>query len=194
MFATVPPALLFTVRSIGENNLAAAWNNIGFGQVDPVYLATALPGIVDRDKSLSSTIIVANLPQLLVSILYLGYSRLLASIPPASDNSRSFMPLLLTMPIITAFACLRWFVSQSLFPVLFKWYNSNGTRYSKFDVINIGYSLRAIVATFVLYSVLALVPSLVGILLHRQRKDNGQELDNLPVGDDLEDRARPHAL
>jgi hypothetical protein len=154
MLAACLVVLTATLRSIGGGALTAAWNNVGFGQFDPVYLASAMPGIFDRRQSLLGTIVLANLPQMAVALSYIAVSRLLTVIA----RIKASMPL---WPVhaaaLAAFALLQWFVSQSLFPVRFQWYDSNATRRPEYDVVSEGYSFRAIVASFVLYFAIILV-------------------------------------
>jgi hypothetical protein len=141
-------SLIATLKCISESSLTATWNNVRFGQFDPTYLVSSMPGIFERSQSLLGTLVVANQPQIGISISWILCSRLFAGV------TRSPMRFgLIAVANVTAVVVLQWIVSQSLFPVRFKWYDRNGKRIPEYDVLSPGYSLRAIAASFILYFV-----------------------------------------
>ena len=160
MFAAILFGLPAMVGRIRGPAMTAAWNNVAFGQADPEYIVHQMPGIIARVKPLLAAVIGANLPQLLLAIpcvLFTGWF----PVPYRTTESPRTLLLMLAFLVYVLFALLGWFVSQSLFPVQFMWYNSNGARRPEFDIISEGYTLKAATASFVTCAVLISVMSLL---------------------------------
>ena len=153
MFAAIFFSLPVMVGRIRGPAMTAAWNNVAFGQTDPEYIVHHMPGIIARSKPLLASVIGANLPQLLLAIpcvLFTGCFPVLYR----NTESRRTLLLMLAFLVSVLFALLGWFVSQSLFPVQFMWYTSNGAPWPEFDIISEGYTLKAATASFVTCAVL----------------------------------------
>lgn len=114
----------------------------GFGLVNSYSLLGSLSG------PLINTVIVANLPQLLVSFVYFSYNGILTCmlladeyndfafhrkplrVSSPTEGQRSVywlqLPARYSLPLIVLMAGLHWFISQSLFVANVQFYDPNG--------------------------------------------------------------------
>lgn len=124
------------------------------------------------------SVIIANTPQLIVSVLYLLYNDLLTRIrlavewssfhltkqtlrvsnPEGEQRSTPFLelPLSWTIPTLTLMTCLHWMISQSIFYSVFKYHKWHG---SSWDVIfdgGVAWSPFAIIISIVIGGVMLL--------------------------------------
>ncbi|KAI1208973.1 uncharacterized protein F4807DRAFT_467948 [Annulohypoxylon truncatum] len=111
--------------------------DLGFGQLTPyTYLVIGLPR--EDPKGLVLNVLLANLPQLIISILYTFYNAMLSTFLVQLEFSRMYLdkrkplrvsepvgiqrssffislPLRYGIPLYAIFALLHWLISQSLF-------------------------------------------------------------------------------
>lgn len=149
-----------------SNSLRSLWS-YGFGQVTSSTLIKN-----NRPNSdLMSWVLLANLPQALLSMCYLLYNgsftcmlmeqefqayarrprRLRVSLPADGQRSTYYLqlPFRFAIPLITASGLMHWLISQSLFIAHIVSYSSEGMRHLKNDVITCGYSPIAIICSII---------------------------------------------
>lgn len=155
-------------RHLQAQNLStsvhALWS-YGFGQV-------ASSNLIDMHKSNSDLmyfVLLANLPQALLSVCYLLYNgaftcmlmeqefqtyarrprRLRVSLPADGQKSTYYLqlPFRYAIPLILASGLMHWLISQSLFIAHILSYSTEGVRNLKNDVITCGYSPIAIICS-----------------------------------------------
>ncbi|CAI7579935.1 unnamed protein product [Penicillium pancosmium] len=159
-----------------------------FNKVGAATLITGLSGIGVSGKV--SMILLANTPQLLLSITYFMYNALLTrmliaaeydnyafrrkylrvSWPQGSQRSTYYLslPYRYSIPFLSSSAILHWFVSQSIFFVEIIPYDLNGIERG-YDVVCCGYSPVAIIFAIALGSVLASTAVLLGFRRFKSR-------------------------
>ncbi|KAK3614063.1 hypothetical protein LTR56_026058 [Elasticomyces elasticus] len=150
-------------------------------------------------SSLAAKVLAANLPQLLLSVVYmlyndlftrmqlarewLSYSKTRKSLrvtnPEGEQRSTRFLqlPFIYAIPLLIAMAVLHWLVSQSVFVVLANTYDySNGgpAQDMGLDVIGVGFSPYGIILALVVGGALILGLWLHALLLRYPR--------NMPLG------------
>lgn len=140
----------------------------GFGQVT----SNTLINIHRTNSDLTYFVLLANLPQALLSISYLLYNglftcmlmeqefqayarrprRLRVSLPVEGQRSTYYLqlPFRYAIPLILVSGLMHWLISQSLFIAHILSYSSEGIRNLKNDVITCGYSPIAIICSIVL--------------------------------------------
>jgi hypothetical protein len=151
----------------------------GFGAISSeAMLLTRLPSI--GTSGLLANVLVANMPQLIFSCLYLLYNGLFTSMclaheysnysvfrkplrvtaPQGGQRSTHWLhlPYIYSLPLLVASAVLHWSISQSLFFVGIDVYDGAGLEQSHFGI---GYSIQPIVLDIVLGSLMLFV--LVGM-------------------------------
>ena len=149
-----------------STSLRSFWS-YGFGQVTSSTLIKN-----NRPNSdLMSWVLLANLPQALLSICYLLYNgsftcmvmeqefqayarrprRLRVSLPADGQRSTYYLqlPFRYAIPLIMASGLMHWLISQSLFIAHILSYSTEGVRNLKNDVITCGYSPIAIICSIV---------------------------------------------
>ena len=145
---------------------------LGFGQF-------TAESILNSDWSLFLTILIANSPQTLLSVLYLSVNGLLTSMLLADEWSRFahqrktlrvtspigkqrstyflHLPYSYSIPLLSMFGCLHWLVSQSLFLARVDAYDDEGNMDSEESISTCGYSLIALLLVLILGSVITLL-------------------------------------
>lgn len=122
----------------GSNNKSGIYTS-GFGSIDPrAFISWSLP--TTGSAGLISNVVVANIPQLLLSFLYLNYNGLMTVMSLARESSRYGirrnglrvsatprgaqrstyflqLPYRFSVPIIIVTGMLHWLISQSIFLV-----------------------------------------------------------------------------
>jgi hypothetical protein len=139
-------------------------------------------------SSLGANVLIANLPQLIVSALYLLYNDLLTrlrlsvewasfyltahplrvSVPKGLQRSTGFLqlPLWLTVPLLAMMACLHWAISQSIFYTLIKSVNySVNDVATDFTVDGVGWSPLGLIISIAIGAALVFLLWLVCFLL-----------------------------
>ena len=122
------------------------------------------------------TIVIANSPQILLSLLYLsvnslftsmlsaqewtnfGYQRKTLRVTSPSGKQRSTyrlqIPYSYGIPLLIAFSCLHWLVSQSLFLARVDVYDLNDVLDASQSVSTCGYSIIAVILAVILGTVI----------------------------------------
>lgn len=151
-----------------DTTISGFWK-LGFGQLTPVtYLVLGLP---QQDPAgLISNVLIANMPQLLVTVIYLFYNSMLSTFlvqrefslmhkpekrkplrvsePMGIQRSSYFisLPLRYGIPLYATSGLMHWLVSQSLFLARITAVDPDGQDDSKHSFSTCGYSP---IATFI---------------------------------------------
>ncbi|KAL4807026.1 hypothetical protein BDV18DRAFT_159248 [Aspergillus unguis] len=148
--------------------------------------ATLITAIVVPTNYTLAMILLANTPQLLVSITYFAYNALLThmllavetnsyatsrkplrvSYPEGNQRATYYLtlPYMYSVPLIAAAAVLHWLISQSLFYVQIVPHAADGTVADDATVVNTcGYSPQAIVYAMICGGVLVCAALLLGL-------------------------------
>ena len=170
-----------------DTSLASLWR-LRFGQIDPRSLIASYPRN-SRDSrgalgNPSVVLVLANLPQLLISLLHLNYKsiftcmlmekewndsayirkRLRVSSPSKGQRSTYFLslPYRYAIPLIVLSGSMHWVLSQSFFLAQI---NPNGMEVATFTTIvrSWGYSCIGIVFILILGCLMLLTVLLVGL-------------------------------
>ncbi|GAB7354941.1 hypothetical protein MBLNU459_g5560t1 [Dothideomycetes sp. NU459] len=169
----------------GANSLAGE----GVALTEPAFGAVSAEALVyfgsnDRtDQSLIAMVVLANLPQLVLSGLYLMYNSLYTcmllghewttfsqsrkslrvSYPAGKQRSTYFLslPYAYAIPLLVASALLHWLASQSLFLARVAFYSPSATGQDG-QITTVGYSCTAIIAVLVVAVVLLAVVWVTG--------------------------------
>ena len=169
------------------NRLPALWN-LGFGKIDPsTTLSWSTASSTSSSTWLLSMVLLANLPQVILSFLYLMYNGIwtcmlaeyewtrfaffrkgLRVSKPRGEQRASFyleLPLRYGLPLVGVSSLLHWLVSQSLFFVRIMVYNADGTHSESGNITSCGYSPIAI-----FFTILAGCVMLLGMIVMGFRK------------------------
>lgn len=122
---------------------------MGFGKIDPRLLVdSSLP--IHGASGLLAAVLLANVPQIICSFLYLAYNGLFTCMLLAEEWSRYYLhpkplrvtgprgqqrskyylqlPFTYSIPLITASALLHWLISESIFLARIDYYSDGGER------------------------------------------------------------------
>ena len=166
---------LDAVHSTGNSGALS----LGFGEISGRALISFASSNTEYDSSVVAMVLVANIPQLLLSFLYFCFNGLFTCMLLAEEwsgyahqrkalrvskprgNQRSTyrlqLPYKYGLPLLIIAALLHWLVSQSIFLARVRAYDPNGQIPSPDDDISTcGYSPRAILTTL-LVSILVLL-------------------------------------
>jgi hypothetical protein len=180
---TVTLAVAAVLLTVAYHNLRRNGNDFlkaaGFGAItSSTMIQTKLP--TTSTSGLLANVLIANLPQLIFSCLYLLYNGLFTSMCLAHEysnysthrkvlrvtsprgNQRSthwlHLPYVYGIPLLAASALLHWSISQSIFFVGIDIYDDEKLTESKFDL---GFSVQPIILDMVLGS--CMLFALVGV-------------------------------
>jgi hypothetical protein len=154
-------------HSLGSLSLADLWD-IGFGALDPSQIFSDV-----ADGPRIRKVVVANLPQLMVSLLYFNYNgaitcmilavewagfskspRGLRVSDPSGPHQRSTyflqLPYRYSIPMMVSMTTLHWIISQSLFAFEINIYDMNGNQADRGPVSACGYSIIATIFALIL--------------------------------------------
>ncbi|KAL9594967.1 MAG: hypothetical protein Q9219_006723 [cf. Caloplaca sp. 3 TL-2023] len=169
VIATLAVAVYFYVSAYNSHYGAAAQLSIGFGILDAL-------NTVQLNRGILSVVLLANSPQLLLSILYFAYNNLFTCMLLAEEWStfaterkplrvsdpvgkqtstyRLNLPYRYGIPLIVMSTLLHWLVSQSFFVVLLEGFDGDDAAPDG-DVIlkGVGWSSKALLVTIVVGSV-----------------------------------------
>ena len=158
-------------------SLTALWN-LGLGTVTVNSLVTAHSPVTAGANGLMTSVLLANLPQLIVTLLYFFYNSLFTSMLLATEwaeFARKRQPLRVSLPergqratywlqlpyqyavpMVAASTTLHWLISQSIFLACVTFYYQDmvdeGASFTR-----CGYSCIAIIFAIILASVMVLV-------------------------------------
>jgi hypothetical protein len=147
-----------------DTSIPALWD-FGFGALTPyTYIVMGLPRT--DPAGLISNILIANLPQLILSILYIFYNSMLSCFLVQREFSRMYytrkplrvsepegiqrssyfisLPLRYGIPLFVTFGMMHWLISQSLFLARITAYFPNGEVDQNSTFSTCGYSPIAI--------------------------------------------------
>lgn len=168
----------------GIYDLKSLWQ-VGFGQANPNAVVGGL-----APKNLIGKVLLANLPQAVLSFLYLTYNGLYSCMLSAHEwthftarrtlrvsnpvgQQRSTYYLQLTywfaVPLLILSAILHWLVSQSLFLAFVDYLNPDGTLDSADSISTVGYSCIAIFFAIIV----GVIAMLAGVANGFRRYDDG---------------------
>lgn len=160
-----------------------AWNQ-GLGQTSPDFV---LPVLTPASTALLSQTIIANIPQIYISTIYVFYSGLLTTMlsarelagytksakalrvsPPKAGQQRSSyflqVPYRYAIPILVSMALLHYMVSQSIYLTRLDEFDILGNlKYASFESV-VGYSLQGTLAATVTGVGMLLLPIVLGFL------------------------------
>lgn len=181
--AVITGAALVALQASLTTNWSQAWNQ-GLGQTSPDFV---LPVVTPASTALLSQTIVANIPQIVISGIYVFYSGLLTTMlsaqelagfattakglrvsPPKAGQQRSSyflqVPYRFALPILASMAALHYFVSQSIYLVRLNEYDILGNRkWPNFESV-VGYSLQGTLAATILGAAMLALPVVLGFL------------------------------
>ena len=147
--------------------------SLGFGQVSGQTLITgwSIENIENENNRLTANILIANLPQTILSFLYLTLNGLLTSmflavewsgfaherkglrvsIPRGSQRKTYFLqlPYKIALPLLVMSGLLHWLVSQSIFLAVVAEYDEAGNLVNPIAVATCGFSPIAMVCVLV---------------------------------------------
>lgn len=153
-----------------------------FPTLDPSFMMTNIvKGKGDSASSILSAVLLANTPQLIISLIYISYNSvwtsmlmglewsqyayrrrgLRVSYPKGEQRStyRLQIPYRYGTVLMTLIGTLHWLISQSIFLVRVRVVSAEGVEDVDGSIITCGYSLQALLATIVVggVAVLAIV-------------------------------------
>ena len=156
--------------------LQKRWNR-GFGKVNPISLLKV------NFRNITESVLLANLPQTILSFLYLTYNSLFTCMlvghewSQFSHNHRTLrvtspspgqrstywlqMPYTYAIPLMTLSGLLHWLTSQSLFFARLEASHAFG-RGTYVDISNVGYSCIAIIIVLALFILALLAAAGIG--------------------------------
>lgn len=167
------------IATIKVNNTStyqvSSFFQAGFGGIDPRFLLGLYDPLTTSDMSAAATlpiVLVANLPQLIVSFLYFAYNGVFSRMLMAVEWSRfakSYTPLRVSFPVgeqrstyrlqlpyrygvplMLLITTIHFLVSESLFLVRIRVYDFTGSEIPLSSFTTCGYSLFALLCTMVL--------------------------------------------
>ncbi|KAL6719469.1 hypothetical protein ACLMJK_003709 [Lecanora helva] len=167
--------------SLSSKSFSHLWS-LGFGTVTTESMANWKNS--STGGGLILTIIVANLPQALLSFLFLTYNSLFTCMllaeewngyaherktlrvthPVAQQRStyRLHLPYRYGIPLLILSGTLHWFVSQSLFLARVTAFTPDGEEDTQASISTIGYSCIAIITTIILGGIIIVLGIVIG--------------------------------
>lgn len=149
-----------------------------------------IPRLPGKAGSVLSMVLLANVPQLLISVAYFMYNALLTHMLiaveydnyaierkplrvswPRGDQRSTYylsLPYRYSIPLLGASALLHWLVSESIFFVEIIPFDLHGVQTGR-DIVSCGYSPVAIIFAIVVGSLLVLAAVLLGFRRFRSR-------------------------
>ncbi|KAI9738738.1 MAG: hypothetical protein M1834_008243 [Cirrosporium novae-zelandiae] len=170
-----------------DTSFSTLWNN-GFGAIRGNSLVD-LGNQVASPSLVIGYILLANLPQGILSFLYLMYNALYTAMLLAHEwngyaHSRKTLrvtsptgkqrstynlqlPYLYALPLLACSSLLHWLVSQSIFLARISMYDDAGNVEDNYDIVTCGYSCIAIICTIFVGSILVIAVVLNGCRKYR---------------------------
>ena len=169
------------LNQITDRSFSYLWQ-MGYGTI--TWESMFYMGNLEGSRGLHIKVLIANVPQLIVSFLYLTYNGLFTCMlladewngyaykrkplrvtdPNGTQRStyRLQLPYKYGIPLLIVSAVLHWLVSQSLFSANVTKYDVNGQETRKYLVLPLGYSCIAIITVIFLGAVMILLGLLNG--------------------------------
>lgn len=161
----------YSMTSILSQGIALP--QLGFGRVVPAAIISnwSVSRLSSANKQIVASILIANLPQLVLSGLYLSINGLLTSmwmasewskfvherkflrvsIPKGEQRSAHFLslPYRIAIPLMISLGLLHWLVSQSIFLAVAANYDSKGNLINATSIASCGFSPSAMIAVMI---------------------------------------------
>jgi hypothetical protein len=179
---------LFCFAAAAVRRLGFSISDVGFGKVSPETIITGWSIGVrgpNTDRILIN-ILVANLPQTILSFLYLNLNGLLTSMwlasewsdfaserktlrvshPKGIQRSTHFLqlPYKIALPLMVIAGVLHWLLSQSIFLAVVAEYSPTGSLADPLNVASCGFSPLAMISVIVLGALLIVFTLALGFL------------------------------
>ncbi|ETN42231.1 uncharacterized protein HMPREF1541_04172 [Cyphellophora europaea CBS 101466] len=162
---------LFGMAMNAITDTGASIASLGLGRVDAAAIiqSWSIQRITSPTRQIMAAVLIANLPQTILSFLYLQLNGLLTSMWLASEyadfakerktlrvsnakagqRSTHFLqlPYKVALPLMTMSGLLHWLLSQSIFLAVVAEYNSNGILVNRVAVASCGFSPLAMLLT-----------------------------------------------
>ncbi len=168
------------------NSKGTTLQDLGFGTVhaSAVISDWSISNISDPSKQIIAAIFIANLPQAILSFLYLNLNGLLTSMwtalefsqfakerkflrvstPKARQRSTHFLqlPYKIALPLMTVSGLLHWLISQSIFLAVVAEYGAQNDLISAVGIASCGFSPTAMIMVLVVGTLLIVTAMLIG--------------------------------
>lgn len=163
----------FGLSMINILSQGIALPQLGFGRVVPAAIISswAISNLRSADQQIVASILIANLPQLVLSGLYLSINGLLTnmwmaaewsdfaherkylrvSTPKGAQRSTHFLslPYRIALPLMVSLGLLHWLVSQSIFLAVAANYDTKGNLIDATSIASCGFSPSAMIAVLI---------------------------------------------
>jgi hypothetical protein len=170
--ATVLGLLILAIKTIKETSNTSVWS-LGFGAVSAKALIDgwSIKHIKSASRQVLASILIANLPQTILSFLYLNLNGLLTNMwlasewsdfarerktlrvssPKGSQRSNHLLqlPYKIGLPLMIICALLHWLVSQSIFLAVVSEYGPLGDLITPVAIATCGFSPIAMVIVLI---------------------------------------------
>jgi hypothetical protein len=187
LLALVTCSILLALAVQSIHSYAYSIGDVGFGKVTPVAVISGWNvGLKGSDAcKILSSILIANLPQTILSFLYLNLNGLLTSMwladewshfaterkslrvskPKGKQRSTHFLqlPYKIAAPLMVFSGLLHWMISQSIFLAVVAEYDPSGAIVSSIAIASCGYSPLAIILVIVLGGLIIVTTSLLAL-------------------------------
>ena len=183
--ASILLALGIGADALTDRSFSHLWK-MGYGTVTSESMITwNLRG----SGGLVSNVIIVNLPQAVLSFIFLAYNgiftcmlladewngyahkrkplRVTSPLGAQRSTYRLQLPHKYGIPLLTLSALLHWFVSQSLFLANVGYYDNEGLEDTASSISTVGYSCISIITVIILGAVVTLVGVLIGFRRHQ---------------------------
>lgn len=173
------------LSQLDDCSFSSLWQ-MGYGAVT---YKSMFPGVMKGSSGLHQNILITNLPQMVLSFLFLTYNGLFTCMlladewnsyaherkplrvtnPDGAQRStyRLQLPHKYGIPLLIVSSLLHWLVSQSLFLANVTSYDADGQEKPTFSLPAIGYSCIAIITIILVGAVLILLGLLNGFRWHQ---------------------------
>jgi hypothetical protein len=165
--------LALAISSLSTSTSIQGLWSLGFGQVHGETLITgwALEGLASETPAVTANVLIANLPQALLSFLYLTLNGLLTSMfladewshfskerkslrvsSPTGLQRRTYflqLPYRIAFPLLAMSGLLHWLVSQSIFLAVVSEYDEVGNEKNRIAIATCGFSPIAMICVMV---------------------------------------------
>ena len=163
----------FGLSMINILSQGIALPQLGFGRVVPAAIISswAVSNIRSANQQIVASILIANLPQLVLSGLYLSTNGLLTNMwmaaewsdfaherkylrvskPKGAQRSTHFLslPYRIALPLMVSLGLLHWLVSQSIFLAVAANYDSKGNLIDATSIASCGFSPSAMITVLI---------------------------------------------
>lgn len=184
--ATVGGLLALAIHSI-SNMGSNAILKLGFGVLQPVAILSgwSIDYITSPARQILASVIIANLPQVILSFLYLNLNGVITTMwlgaewndfaterkflrvsnPSGSQRSTHFLqlPYRIAIPLMTMSGLIHYSISQSIFLAVVSEYDNRDHLVNSVEIASCGYSILAIIVTMCLTFCLIVTVVAIGL-------------------------------